>query len=122
MDPKKAKFLLDENIPVKLQSVFSKIGILCVTLKDKNWLGIQNGELSKKVKREKYVLVTRDKDFTYLWKKYKIQVIYIVIQPAILDTINPRMLDLLSHWEYDLSKPFLIMLQTDIIRFWQGSQ
>ena len=72
---KKVKFLLDENVPVKLKYVFTDRKIHCVTIKEEGWLGIKNGELSNKLKHHHFILVTRDKDFTFLWEKYKIQVI-----------------------------------------------
>lgn len=116
---KKVKFLLDENVPVKLKRVFFDRGIHCVTIKEEGWLGIKNSELSKKVKQNNLILVTHDKDFTFLWKKHKLQVIYLAIEPAIFDYIEPRLINLLDDWNYDLSKYFLLMLQKDTIRFWQ---
>lgn len=82
-------------------------------------MGVKNGELSLKVKQNNLILVTRDKDFTFLWKKYRIQVVYLAIEPAIIDFIHPRLTDLLDDWKYDLSKHFLLMLQNETIRFWQ---
>ncbi len=116
---KKVKFLLDENVPVKLKQIFTDREIQCATIKELNWLGIKNGELSKNVKQDTLILITRDKDFTFLWKKFKIQVIYLAIEPATLDFIQPRLIDLLDDWNYDLSKHFLLILQKDTIRFWQ---
>jgi predicted nuclease of predicted toxin-antitoxin system len=112
------KFLLDENVPVKLKYVFTDRKIHCVTIKEEGWLGIKNGELSNKLKHHHFILVTRDKDFTFLWEKYKIQVIYLAIEPATLDFIQPKLKDLLDNWNYDISMPFLLMLQKDSIRFW----
>ncbi|MCG3252963.1 MAG: DUF5615 family PIN-like protein [Candidatus Heimdallarchaeota archaeon] len=119
MDLKKAKFLLDENIPLSLKKIFDDQGLFCTTLQAEGWFGIKNGALSKKVRQNKFVLVTRDKDFTFLWQKYNIQVIYILIEPAISDFIKPRLGILLQEWTYDLSKPFFLILQKDTIRFWQ---
>lgn len=119
MDLEKMRFLLDENVPIKLVKIFSDRGIYCTTIRKEKLSGIKNGELSKKVKELKLILITRDKDFTYLWNKYKINVIYIAIEPAILDFIQPRMVELLDDWKYDIKKPFLLILQKDIIRFWQ---
>ena len=119
MDLKQAKFLLDENVPLKLKYIFLDRGISCVTVKEKGWLGTKNGILSNKIKQNNLILVTRDKDFTFLWKKYGLQVIYLAIEPAILDFIQPRLIDLLKDWNYALSKPFLLILQKDSIRFWQ---
>jgi len=115
----KVKFLLDENVPVKLKHVFIDHGIHCVTVKEEGWLGIKNGELSKKIRQNNLVLITRDKDFISLWKIYKIQVIYLAIEPAIFEFIQPRLIDLIDNWNYNISKPFLLMLQKDTIRFWQ---
>lgn len=119
MGLKKVKFLLDENIPIKLKQVFINHGIQCTTIKDKGWLGIKNGDLSKKVQQENIILVTRDKDFTFLWDRHKIQVIYLTIEPANLKSIQPRVIELLANWKYDLSRPFLLIVQIDMIRFWQ---
>lgn len=119
MGLKKVKFLLDENVPKKLNRVFIDAGIQCTTIKEEGWLGIKNGELSIKLQQKNLVLVTRDKDFTFLWKKHKIQVIYLAIEPASLKFIHPRVIELLADWKYDLSRPFLLMVQTNLIRFWQ---
>jgi predicted nuclease of predicted toxin-antitoxin system len=116
---KKAKFLLDENVPLQLKKVFDDQGYFCTTVPAEGWSGIKNGELSKTVKNNNFLLVTRDKDFTFLWKKHKIQVIYLAIEPAIIDFIQPRLIDLIIKWNYDLSRPFLLILQKDAIRFWQ---
>ncbi|TET29093.1 MAG: hypothetical protein E3J70_07880 [Candidatus Heimdallarchaeota archaeon] len=116
---KKAKFLLDENIPLSLKKVFEDQDLFCSTVQAEGWAGIKNGELTEKVKNNNFVLVTRDKDFTFLWQKHKIKVIYIAIEPAIADFIKPRLVDLLTEWTYDLSKHFLLILQKDTIRFWR---
>lgn len=55
---KKAKFLLDENVPVKLKYIFIDHRIHCVTIKEKGWLGIKNGELSNKLKQNHFIVVT----------------------------------------------------------------
>lgn len=114
---KKVKFLLDENVPFSLKQVFEDQDLFCSTVQMEGWGGIKSGALSEKVKFDNFVLVTRDKDFTFLWQKYKIRVIYIAIEPAITDFIRPRLIDLLSEWTYDLSKHFLLILQKDTIRF-----
>ncbi len=106
-------------MPVKLKQVFTDRGITCITAKEKGWLGLKNGQLPIKVRENRFVLVTHDKDFTVLWKKYKIQVVYLAIEPAILEFIQPRVVDLLDNWKFDLFKPFLLMLQTETIRIWQ---
>ncbi|MHA1356321.1 MAG: DUF5615 family PIN-like protein [Candidatus Heimdallarchaeota archaeon] len=115
---KEAKFLLDENIPIKLKGIFSSLNLTCVTVRDMKLFGVRNGKLSEKVKKESYILVTRDKDFTFLWKKYQIQVIHIAIEPPLLSSFILPVENLLSNWDYDLSKPFLLILQKDDIRFW----
>jgi len=80
-DLKQVKFLLDENIPINLKHIFLDHGISCSTVKEKGWLGTKNGVLSKKAKQNNLILVTRDKDFTFLWKKYELHVIYLAIEP-----------------------------------------
>jgi len=113
---KEAKFLLDENIPIKLKQVFTSHGLMCVTVRDLKLFGVRNGKLSEKIKKESYILVTRDVDFTHLWNKFQIQVIHISIKPALLSSFITPVKILLSSWNYDLNKPFLIILQKDVIR------
>ena len=115
MVPKKAKFLLDENLDIKLAKSLTTLGLSCSTLKSKGWTGIRNGDLSQKVKNG-LVLITADKDFTFLWDKYKIKVIYVSIHPKILSVIEPKLVSLFKSWNYNLTKPFLIILQEDSIR------
>ena len=112
----KAKFLLDENMPVKLKQLFTSLELSCVTVRDLKWFGIRNGRLSSKVKDDSYVLVTRDKDFTFHWNRYNIQVIYLAIEPPLLSSLIPPLENLLQNWRYDLSEPFLITLTKDSIR------
>ena len=116
---KKAKFLLDENLDVKLAKALTALGLSCYTLRDKGWAGITNGDLSQIVKKNNYVLITGDKDFTFLWDKYKIQVIHISIHPKVLSIIEPCLVSLFKSWDYNLSKPFLLILQKDSIRLRQ---
>jgi predicted nuclease of predicted toxin-antitoxin system len=116
---KKVKFLLDENIPIKLKHLFTSLDLSCITIRDLGLLGIRNGELSKRVKKGSFLLVTRDKDFTFLWDKFQIQVIHIAIKPALLSAFTEPLENLLTNWHYDLTKPFLLILQKDSIRFRQ---
>jgi len=99
--------------------VFNERGISCITIEEKGWLGIKNGELSLKVNEKDYILLTRDKDFTFLWQEFQIKVIYSAIEPAILEFIKSKVIFLLDNWEYDISRPFLLILQKDTIRFWK---
>ncbi|NHK32721.1 MAG: hypothetical protein FK730_15330 [Asgard group archaeon] len=94
MVPKKAKFQLDENLDVKLAKSLTTLGLSCSTLRSKGWTGIRNSDLSHKVKQNDLVLITADKDFTFLWDKYKIKVIYVSIHPKILSVIEPKLVSL----------------------------
>lgn len=116
---KKAKFLLDENVPIKLKQLFTSLDLSSVAVRDLKWFGIRNGKLSEKTKKESYILVTRDKDFTFLWDKYQIRVIHIAIEPPLLSSFLEPLERLLINWQYDLSMPFLLILQKDSIRFRQ---
>ena len=116
MVPKKAKFLLDECLDVRLSKILNDFGLSCFTLRDKGWTGIKNGQLSQLAKVNDFILITYDKDFTFLWDKYKIQVIYVSIHPKTLQNSKPHLIRLFQAWDYNLSKPFLIILQEDSIR------
>ena len=81
MDPRLAKFLLDENVPSRLKAPLESIGLRVTTLKGEGMVGSGNGTLSEFIKKMDFILITRDKDFTFLWKKYEIRVIYLALHP-----------------------------------------
>jgi hypothetical protein len=78
---------------------------------------IKNGDLSVKEKEKDFILVTRDKDFVFLSKKYILKVIYFAVKPATVHFLHPRLNDTLNSWTYDLNSPFLVMNQNKEIRF-----
>ncbi len=116
---RKAKFLLDENIPIKLEQLFTSLELSCVSIRDVKWFDIKNRKLSERVKKSSYILITRDKDFTFLWNKYEVQVIYLAIDPPLLSSFLQPLQNLLLNWHYNLDKPFLIILTKDTIRLRQ---
>lgn len=110
------EFLFDENVPRQLLPTFAKFNFNTIRLQQLGWSGIKNGNLAQKVKDHGYILVTRDKDFTFLWQKYQIQVVYLAIHPATLGNFIPRVETVLANWTYDDKKPFLLMIQKQLIR------
>jgi predicted nuclease of predicted toxin-antitoxin system len=113
------KFLLDENIPVKVKQLFKKFGHECQTIQERGWSGYKDSEISTRIQNQKLVFITRDKDFSFLWKKYKLKVIFLAIEPAVLSNLVPKIEELLSNWKYDTSQPFLLKIQNDSLRFWK---
>ena len=91
----------------------------CETIQDRGWTGLKDIEICKNISNEKVIFVTRDKDFTFLWKKYGLGVIFIAIEPAIIEKIKPEFDNLLFNWNYDISLPFLLKIQNDSTRFWK---
>ena len=122
MELANGRFLLDENIPTKLKRCFPERGLDCSTVKDVGLNGRDDRDISTKIHEQNLILVTRDKHFTFFWKKRSLKVIYIAIEPAILETIEPRVADLLDTWTYQIENPFLIILQVDTVRIWQSSK
>ncbi len=61
--------------------------------------------------------MTRDKDFHFLWEKYNLRVIHLMIEPATLKSIYPVVEKFLAEWKFDKTSPFLIIVQKDNIRF-----
>jgi predicted nuclease of predicted toxin-antitoxin system len=114
-----ARFLLDENIPRKLQSVFHNRNLVVETVQSLGWSGIKNGDLAEKVQRKNFILVTRDRDFTFLWRNYQIKVIYLALSPSTLPFLQSKMEELFDTWNYDLEVPFLVLIQNDTSRFWR---
>jgi predicted nuclease of predicted toxin-antitoxin system len=119
MDLARTRFLLDENVPIKLKRVFVEVGLICQTIKDLGWCGLKDHEIASRITNSNYILITRDKDFTFVWQKKQLSVIYLAIEPVILDIIEPRVKDLIQNWVYDVLKPFLLIVQNDLIRYWQ---
>lgn len=113
------KILFDENIPHKLRSYFDNKGIVAETMHYHGWIGYRNGELSKLVRDNNFILITRDRDFLFLWEKYKIQVVYLAIDPPLLLNLQSAIERLFNKWQHNSSNPFLIMVQKDTIRIWK---
>jgi len=97
---------------------FKKRGLDARTVQEVGWSGIKNGDLSQKVFTDNFVLVTRDKDFTFLWKKYQIKVVYLAVEPATLQYLQPELENWLDKWNYNINKPFMIMIQRTSVRYW----
>ena len=118
MDLTEVQFLLDENISFRLLPLFKKYHLNFTTLQNLGWSGIKNGELAKKVKDNNYILITRDKDFTFLWKKYSLRVIYLAIKPPIILDLTNELETLFNNWAMDTTNPFLIIIQKGFVRLW----
>lgn len=116
---KQMEFLLDENVSYRLKKLFIRLNIHCTTVQQQGWGGLRNGELSPKIQQLGAVLVTRDRDFTFLWKKYDIKVIYIAIEPSIAEVIASELEKLLIDWKTDLNTIFMIVLQKNYVRLWK---
>ncbi|MGV9199556.1 MAG: DUF5615 family PIN-like protein [Promethearchaeia archaeon] len=112
------KFLLDENVPFKIQKSIKKLGFKCSTIQELVWNGFKDKDIARNIQNKKLIFITRDKDFTFIWKRYSLRVLYIAIEPAIFESIRPRLENLIKNWKYDVSNPFLIMLQNNQIRYW----
>lgn len=114
----KVQFLLDENVSHRLNLLFNRFNIKFSTVQAHGWSGYKNSELAQQVKQNNYILLTRDRDFIFLWNKYQIKVIYLNIHPPVLDDLIIGLENLFNNWIYDLDKPFLIIVQKDSIRSW----
>jgi predicted nuclease of predicted toxin-antitoxin system len=111
-------FLLDENVDQRIKVVFNKLHLKYSTVQQEGWSGIKNGQLSQRVKQNNLVLITRDKDFTFLWKKFEIRIIYLAIEPPNFQNIIKELEMLFQNWNIDLNKSFLVTLQKDSVRLW----
>ena len=117
-DLKKVQLLLDENVSHRLNHLFNRLNIKFSTVQAQGWRGYKNGELAQQVKQNNSILLTRDRDFIFLWNKYQIKVIYLNIHPPLLDDLILGLENLFNNWSYDSDKPFLIIVQKDSIRSW----
>ena len=66
MGPPKIKFLLDENVPIKLKRLFEKLGLACQTIQELGWCGLKDRKIAERLKAAQIVLLSRDKDFTFI--------------------------------------------------------
>jgi len=112
------KFLLDENVPYKIWKSIKDPGFECSTVQELGWKGFKDKDIAKNLQNKKLIFITRDKDFTFIWKRYDLRVVYIAIEPAIFEYIRPHLETLIKNWEYNVDNPFLIMLQSNQIRYW----
>lgn len=119
MDLTEVQFLLDENVSYRLIRFFKKYSLNFTTLRNLGWSGVKNGNLAQRVKDYNYILITRDKDFTFLWKKYGIKVIYLAIKPPIITDLINELESLFNNWETDITNPFLIIIQKEFVRLWK---
>ena len=116
MNLEKLQFLIDENVPVGILKIFKKFNLDCVSIQNLGWSGYKDTEIAQKIANTSRILITRDKDFHFLWERYKLRVVHLMIEPAVLKYITPAVKDLLKHWQYDPSYPFLLIVQNDMIR------
>jgi predicted nuclease of predicted toxin-antitoxin system len=113
------KFLLDENVPYTILKSIKELGFECSTIQELGWNGFKDKEIAKNLQDKKLIFITRDKDFTFIWKKYGLRVHYIAIKPAIFESIRPKLESMIKNWKYNVNNPFLIMLQNNQIRYWE---
>jgi predicted nuclease of predicted toxin-antitoxin system len=82
------RFILDENVDKRLRKFFLDNSLICQTMFDFNLNGIKNGDLSKCLKKNDFILVTHDNDFRLNWKIYGLKVVLISIRPTTLLNIK----------------------------------
>ena len=90
------QFLIDENVPVGLLKLFRKFNLNCVSIQSLGWSGYKDREIAQKIANTSRILITRDKDFQFLWERYKLRIVHLMIEPAVLKNITPAVEDLLK--------------------------
>ena len=78
------QFLIDENVPFGLIKLFRNNNITCTSVQKLGWNGYKDIEIAEKLSDTTQILITRDKDFQFLWENYKLRVIHLMIEPATL--------------------------------------
>lgn len=116
--PKKPKFLADENISPLTVEHISKLGFDITDLIERNKKGIVNGKLIELAVRENRVIITQDLDFGemfYFSSKKEFGVIVIRVKSPTIEKINlvfERFLDEIDPKKVDLSKSLIILDET----------
>ncbi len=78
----KLDYLLDENISHKTFNRLAKENLKVKSVRTENLLGIKNSELIELCRKEKWILVTHDKDFLTTTIKDHFGIIIVSIHPA----------------------------------------
>ncbi len=115
---KKVQLLLDENVSHRLIPFLNQISNNVSTVQAQGGSGYKYGRLAQQIKQQDYVLLTRDKDFIFMWRTHQIKVIYLQIHPPVLSELILGLKNLFNNWTYDLDDSFLIIVQKDSIRSW----
>jgi predicted nuclease of predicted toxin-antitoxin system len=110
------EFVFDENIPIGLSKIFQRLEIKWKSVQNLGWSGIEDKAIAEKLANSRKILITRDKDFQFLWEKYNLRVIHLMIEPATLKYISPIVDELFIQWDFDPSSPSLIIVQNESIR------
>jgi predicted nuclease of predicted toxin-antitoxin system len=85
------KILLDECLLVKLKDEYSEF--LSFTVKDKNWIGIKNGELLKKAAEDNFdVFVTADKKLIFQINRDKLNIGIVILESKKNDLLTLKTL------------------------------
>ena len=90
------QFLIDENVPFGLIKLFHNNNIACTSVQKLGWNGYKDIEIAEKLSDTTQILITRDKDFQFLWENYNLRVIHLMIELATLNYIFPVVKNLLD--------------------------
>lgn len=99
------KFLIDENLPLSLVKFLRSKGFTAYRLKDVGLKGAEDSEVANYAFRNKFILVTLDKDFGYIYHQLyrgKLTTIIIRVRSALPVKIIKTIDRLIK--EIDLSK------------------
>jgi len=106
LNKSKIKFLIDENLPQSLTDFLKKSGFVAKRVSEVNLKGAKDGAIADYALRNKYTIITLDKDFGYIYHhihKGKLTIIIIRVKPPtptkIIYTTNRmlRKIDLNKH-------------------------
>jgi hypothetical protein len=109
------KFLIDENVDIRVAKIFQEQGIEVLTIRDLEMLGLTDNPIVQYLQENDPVLVTHDKGFGYRWRIENLRVLLLSIHPTVLSYILPRLNDLLLSSDKPLPDFFLIELSRESI-------
>ena len=89
---------------------FNEKSISCTSIQKLGWNGYNDTAIAQKLSDTTQILITRDKDFQFLWGTYNLRIIHLMIEPATLKYIYPVVKNLLEQWNFVPSSPFLIIV------------
>ena len=114
--------LVDENIPLITVEYLRKLGHIVIDIRGTPEQGISDQQLWDKVCKEKCLLITTDKGFTFYRTKNLYGILIVSLHKPNRDRINKRIIEALKLFSPQQWKGLLVAMRDDTMSTWQLNQ